>query len=144
MVQDQDTWTRVEHAMSNFALMMGGVMAIAAARSAAGQQPGAPVPQVAPHLRALVADRLGKPQLDRPTFDRVRAGLGDDEAAELIAACAAYAGDLPPLTAPLGEPDMLAYIQRPGPGDDAFEAFVARFMAIGVRIQRILERAPGT
>jgi hypothetical protein len=136
---DDATWPKVEHAMNNFAVMMGGVMMIAACKASAGEQPGGGVVAVGPQIKALVADRLGKGQLDAAGFARVREGLQQADADELAAACEEFAGDLPPLTAQLSSEQMLAYIQRGGPGDAAFDAFLHRFMAVGQKIQRIVE-----
>jgi hypothetical protein len=136
---DDATWPKVESAMNNFAVMMGGVMLIAACKASAGDQPGGPVPEAGPQVRALVADRLGKGQLDAAGFARVRAALEQHEADELLAACSDFAGDLPHLSEPLNQDDMLAYIQRGGPGDPTFDAFLHRFMQVAQRIQQIVE-----
>lgn len=138
----QAQWSPVEHAMNNFAVMMGGVMMIAASRAAAGRDPAAPVQDAGPSIRTLINERLGKPQLDHAAFERIRSLLQPDDAAELTAACAEFAGDLTPLTSPLDADQMLAYIHRGGPGDPAFDLFMQRFMPIAQRIQAIVQSAP--
>lgn len=139
---DDDTWAGVEAAINNFPVVMAGIMIRAAALSASGSQPDAPAADPGPPVRAMVADRAGKPQLDPEALGRIRAGLDPRHAADIIDACAAFARGLPPLTAALTQADLLAYIERPGPGDPDFEAFMARFMPAAQRIQALVHPTP--
>lgn len=134
----EPVWSQVRNAMSNFPVMVGGVMMIAASRAAAGHDPASPVVEAGTQIRSLIADRLGKSPLDEATAQRVRAELSESDASELIAACAEFAQGLRPLSEELEESDMLAYIQRGGPGEDGFDRFMQRFMPMAQRIQRIV------
>ncbi|MCA9288630.1 MAG: hypothetical protein KDA05_08595 [Phycisphaerales bacterium] len=132
-------WAQVRCAMTNFPVLMQGVMMLAAAKAAAGENPGVTLPDPGPQVRAMVAQRLGRAPLDQPVLDRIREHMSEADARAMVAACEALHPDLPPITTELAPDEMLAHTARPGPGDDAFDAFMAAFMPIAERIQQIVQ-----